>query len=188
MMTLKRRDGISLAKVTPARSPVPSPKPQKAATPPPEKPSAAGNSAPAPQENGDAPPEDKPKPQRRRRQWDEPQEAVPSQGTPLQGAYILHCSGDSHETVDFVKNTHASAFSVPVGVHCPGKSPGLVDFVNDLNEVQSPEKRATTQVLHGRGRPMRGPPHQLRPRWCLLGAGCSREQRSGGSERKRSGA
>ena len=125
MMTLKRRDGISLAKVSSARSPAPSLEPQKAAsssrppslepqkdpTPPPA-PSVAGNSVPAPQENGDALPEDAPNPQRRRRRWDDTQEAASSQEAPVHGVFLLHI-----------------ALQVP----CV-----LVDHVNGLHGVQKP--------------------------------------------------
>ncbi|CAL8461778.1 g1309 [Coccomyxa elongata] len=92
LMTLKRRTAASLVGPSSGRSTPQPPEAPGASTPQPVQiladnggaPAPPAEEAPAPQQNGDAPPKEEPA-QRKRRRWDDAPIASPSAGAPLQG-------------------------------------------------------------------------------------------------------
>ncbi|BDA41496.1 hypothetical protein COCOBI_02-2770 [Coccomyxa sp. Obi] len=94
LMTLKRRTAASLAGPSSGRSTPQAREAPGASTPQSAQilsdnggtPAPPAGEAPAPQQNGDAPPKGEPTAQRKRRRWDDAPAATPSAGAPLQGA------------------------------------------------------------------------------------------------------
>ncbi len=100
-MTLKRQTAASLRGPSSGRSTPQAQEAPGASTPQPVQdladtggaPAPPAEEAPAPQQNGDAPPKEA---QRKRRRWDDAPIASPSAGAPLQGKFMPVQAGACH--------------------------------------------------------------------------------------------